>query len=388
MKNCLLKKFEVLLIMVATCLNSSMAYAQFGQPRAPQINSTEVTDTGNIIFRIYAPQAGEVLLTGPRDIEEIGDSVRMQRDEEGIWSVVLNPVKGSYRYSFNVDGVSVIDPENPVTSESNMNTWSMVHIPGKKFMDTLDIQHGAVAQVTYYSSSLGKFRRMHIYTPPGYGNSRRRYPVFYLLHGAMDSDASWSTVGRAGFIVDNLIAEKKIKPMVVVMPDGHTGSFTMGRDQLPDKEFVMDFNNDIMPYVEENYRVYRKRKYRAIAGLSMGGVHTLDIAIPNLEKFAYIGVFSSGVFGITAQGPERPADQDRPYEEHYQEFLSNDRLKRDLKLFWFSTGEDDFLIDTTRATVAMFRNYGFDPVYEETGGGHTWINWRNYLHEFVQLLYR
>jgi enterochelin esterase-like enzyme len=166
---------------------------------------------------------------------------------------------------------------------------------------------------------------MHVYTPPGYESGEGKYPVFYLLHGAMDCDDSWSSVGRAGFILDNLIAAKKAKPMVVVMPAGHTGPFTFGRGGLPMDEFVQDFNGDILPYVEKNYRVHTDRQNRAIAGLSMGGAHTLSIAIPQLEKFAYIGVFSSGVFGIAGGGRGGPAAPSGPSWEEQNKGSSTTR---------------------------------------------------------------
>ena len=379
-----------ILISVLTVSYSSVISAQAGPPTIPQFASPEVAGDGRVKFGIYAPKAEEVSLSSPGDIPDInpGSGVKMQKNSEGVWSITVDQVPaGTYRYNFNVDGVSVMDPRNPVTSESNMNSWSMVHVPGADFMDTRDVPHGAVSIVTYYSSSLNRFRRMHVYTPAGYENNSKRYPVFYLLHGAMDSDDSWSTVGRAGFILDNLIADEKAVPMIVVMPAGHTGPFQMGGPRLPIDEFVMDFNNDILPYVEQHYRVNRGRKYRAIAGLSMGGAHTLSIAIPNLDKFAYIGVYSSGVFGITGEGPGASAEG-QSYEEQNMNNLEDKRLKKGLKLFWFSTGKDDFLIDTTRATVAMFRKHGFEVNYEESEGGHTWINWRNYLNEFTRLLFK
>ena len=148
----------------------------------------------------------------------------MTKADNGVWEITIGPIDpGAYRYNFDVDGVSVMDPRNPSVSESNGNAWSMVYVPGADFMETKDVPHGAVASVTYYSKSLGKFRRMHVYTPPGYETGSQKYPVFYLLHGAGDSDDSWTSVGRAGFIMDNLIAAKKAKPMVIVMPAGHTG---------------------------------------------------------------------------------------------------------------------------------------------------------------------
>ena len=175
------------------------------------------------------------------DMPDIGQGKDMTKNDQGVWEVKVGPVAaGGYRYNFNVDGVTVIDPRNPATSESNANTWSLVVVPGSDIFDIREVTHGAVAEVAYYSQSLKRFRRMHIYTPPGYELGGDKYPVFYLLHGASDSDASWSTVGRAGFILDNLIAAGKAKPMMVVMPAGHTGPFNFGA-RLPVDEFTQDF---------------------------------------------------------------------------------------------------------------------------------------------------
>jgi enterochelin esterase-like enzyme len=212
------------------------------------------------------------------------------------------------------------------------------------------------------------------------------YPVFYLLHGAFDCDDSWTSVGRAGFILDNLIAAGKAKPMIVVMPAGHTGAFTFGGPRPTVDEFVQDFRNDIRPYVEKNYRVYKDRQHRAIAGLSMGGGQTLNIAIPDLQDYAYVGVFSSGIFSLN---PRNPQSQSGPtWEEQNKQKLDDPKLKKGLKLLWFATGREDFLIGTTKATIELFRKHGFDVVFKESDGAHTWINWRNYLNEFAPQLFR
>jgi len=379
----------VLAAMVPTSLAAERPAAETPRVRGqmgPRVVSPEVAADRKVTFRILAPKAEAVTLSGG-DIPDLGRGAQMAKNGEGVWEVTLGPIDaGAYRYNFNVDGVSVIDPRNPCTSESNANTWSLVYVPGSDFMDTMDVPHGAVAEVTYYSKSLQRFRRMHVYTPPGYERGEGKYPVFYLLHGAMDCDDSWSSVGRAGFILDNLIAAKKAKPMVVVMPAGHTGPFTMGASRLPIDEFTQDFNGDVLPYVEKNYRVYTDRKHRAIAGLSMGGMQTLNIAIPSLDKFAYFGVFSSGVFGMGGSGrggaPAGPS-----WEEQNKEKLDNADLKKGLKLVWFATGTEDFLIGTSRATVDMLKKHGFDVVFKETEGAHTWINWRNYLNEFTPQLF-
>ena len=358
--------------------------AQGRGPQGPQVVSPEVKD-GNITFRILAPKAQSVKLAGG-DMPGVGQGKELTKGTNGVWEVTMENVKpGFYRYNFNVDDVAVIDPRNPATSESNNNTWSLVSVPGSEFMDTQQVPHGAVSEVTYYSTVLKGFRRMHVYTPPGYESGGGKFPVFYLLHGASDSDNSWSTVGRAGFILDNLIAAKKAKPMVMVMPAGHTSAFRSGGPRPAVDEFSNDFLNDIVPHIEKNYRVHSDRPNRAMAGLSMGGGQTLNIGVPNLEKFGYLGVFSSGVFGIT--GNRGNQQQGPSFEERHKEILANEKLKKGLKLFWFATGKDDFLVETSRATVEMLKKHKFDVTYKETEGAHTWIVWREYLNEFAPQLF-
>ncbi|HEY0456635.1 MAG TPA: alpha/beta hydrolase-fold protein [Verrucomicrobiae bacterium] len=360
----------------------------------PQFISPEVSADRHITLRVLAPKAEKVTLNGG-DIPGAGGA-KMTHRTNGVWEVTVGPVEpGAYRYMFNLDDVSVIDPKNPLTSESNANTWSLVPVPGSELMDTRDVPHGAVASVYYYSKVLKKFRRMTIYTPPGYESGKGKYPVFYLLHGASDSDASWSTVGRAGFIFDNLIAAKKAKPMLVVMPNGHTGLFSMGaRDREPGKrpkdEFLDEFEKDILPYVESHYRIYTDRKNRAMAGLSMGGGQTLNLGLRNLDKFGYLGVFSSGIFGITGGNRNGvPIEPTGPaWEAERKAALDDAKLKKGLKLFWFGTGKDDFLVTTSRATVDLLKKHGFNVVYNETSGAHTWLVWRSYLQEFAPLLFQ
>jgi len=369
----------------ASLTGTAQAQNRGGRGQAPQVVSPEVLPDHSVVFRILAPQAQAVRINGS-DIPVLAGGGRggnaaspnpsvMTKAGNGVWEVTLKSVPpGSYRYNFNVDGVSVIDPRNPLTSESNDNTWSLVHIPGADFMDTQKVPHGAVSAVTYYSSALAKFRRMHVYTPPGYDGGRDRYPVFYLLHGAGDSDDSWTSVGRAGFILDNLIAEKKAKPMLIVMTAGHTAR---GGSQ---EKFADDFMNDVVPYIEKNYRALTGRSDRAIAGLSMGGAQTLDIGFSHLDKFAYIGVFSSAanLGGGNSEG----------WESSHKAGLTDTNLKKGLKLLWLSTGSDDFLIANTKSTVEMLKKNGLNPIFKESTGGHTWINWRNYLNEFAPQLFQ
>jgi len=366
-------------------------------PAQPAFASPEVTADHHITFRVFGPKAQAVRLAST-DLFGLTPAGEMTKAENGVWELTVGPIdSGAYRYNFNVDGVSVMDPRSDSVSESNGNAWSMVYVPGADFMDTKDVPHGAVASVTYYSKSLGKFRRMHVYTPPGYETSSQKYPIFYLLHGAGDCDDSWTSVGRAGFILDNLIAAKKAKPMVVVMPAGHTAPpdrspRAAGRAPDFNTDFVKDFDNDILPYAETHYRVLRDRQHRAIAGLSMGGAQTIEIAASHPDEFDYVGVFSSGVIGIVplrlGPGPSIDPPAGPTWEEQHAADLDKTAGKKDWKLFWFSTGKDDFLLSTTKATVDLFQKHGFHPVFQESAGAHTWTNWRDYLNEFAPQLFQ
>jgi enterochelin esterase family protein len=370
-------------MLVALAL-ADTALGQPGGPKGPVVVSPAVAADRKVTFRVHAPKAESVGVF-TTDIPGGFQPRPMKKGENGIWELTLGPIDaGTYRYLFNVDGVLTADLHNQAVSESNGNAWSVVHVPGSDFMDTTDVPHGAVARVYYRSSALGKDRRMHVYTPPGYEAGAEKYPVLYLLHGAGDCDDSWTSVGRANFILDNLMAAKKARPMIIVMPAGHTGPFSFIMPVERSKEagpigssrFEEEFVKDIMPYVETHYRVLTDRTNRAVAGLSMGGAQTLNIATLRPKDFGYAGVFSSGVvFGKAAD-----------WEKDHQEGLDN--AKEGLKLLWFATGKDDFLLGRTKETVELFKKHGYTPVFKETSGGHTWINWQKYLNEFAPQLFQ
>jgi len=388
-KNMRLNKPTTILVMTALILTTAAftpsTWAQAAAPRrpsAPPPAAPEITSDHHVTFRIHAPNAQSVRLSCG-DLLGYGQASNrdLTKDTDGTWELTIGPVDaGAYRYALNVDGVPVVDPGNPATAESFNNVWSLFYVPGSDFMDTQNVPHGSVATVTYYSTSLQQYRRMHVYTPPGYELGKGKFPIFYLLHGSGDCDDAWTSVGRAGFIFDNLIAANKAKPMVVIMPAGHTRSTNSDA-------FIQDFLSDIQPYAESHYRVYKDRAHRAIAGLSMGGGQSLNIGIPHLENFAYVGVFSAGIFGIVPDA-RNPVSTGPAWEAQHAAVLDNAKLKKGLKLFWFSTGRDDGLLATTTTTVEMFKHHGFTPVFEESSGGHTWINWRNYLNEFAPRLFQ
>jgi enterochelin esterase family protein len=371
---------------VAALVLAAVAAAQLGRPQTPVVVSPEVKADRTVVFRLYAPKAESVGVF-TTDLPGGFAPRAMKKGDKGVWELTLDAVEpGTYRYLFDVDAVRTVDPRNQAVSESNGNAWSVLHVPGSDFMDRADVPHGTVARVYYRSAALGKGRRMHVYTPPGYEATADKYPVLYLLHGAGDCDDSWTSVGRANFILDNLLAAKKARPMIVVMPAGHTGPFSFimptarSADAGPvgNAHFEDDFARDVRPYVEKHYRVQTGRNARAIAGLSMGGAQALNLAAAHPEDFGYVGVFSSGVvFGSASD-----------WEKQHAKGLDDADARNGLKLLWFATGKDDFLLGRTRETVALFGKHGFRPVFKETGGGHTWINWQKYLSAFAPQLFR
>ena len=392
----MLRKVVLITLVVLSAAITAVAQGR-GGPQAPAVVSPDVLADRRVTFRIAAPDAQKVELRSPGDIPgSIAarglSPFPLTKNATGVWEVTVGPVPaGAYRYVFAVDGVTAVDARNPTTSQTNTTVYSMVIVPGSETFDMRQVPHGAIASVLYPSATLGGIRRMHVYTPPGYGSGRDKYPVLYLLHGAGDVDESWSTVGRAGVILDNLIATHKARPMLIVMPAGHVNGAGAPVGAAPPSDarppslasvgpdpFVKDFVADLMPYVEKNFRVFTDRGNRAIAGLSMGGGQTLNIAIPHLDWFSSIGVFSSGI----------PANVSDAWEREHLPELDNAGAKRGLKLLWFGTGKDDFVMDTTRGSVALMKKHGFAPVFVESEGGHTWLNWRDYLSEFAPQLFR
>ncbi|GAB2535115.1 esterase [Spirosoma aerophilum] len=371
-------------ILLLSLLITGLAQAQNFPARTPTPNDTlvsaRVLPDNRIRFSIYAPKATEVTVGG--DFSTTPSPTKLTKQENGVWSALVGPLTPNlYTYDFSVDGIKTFDPKNPRFKESLNGLSNLVEMPGQSvdYLSLKNVPHGRVELVWYPSSSLGITRRMHVYTPPGYETSTAKLPVLYLLHGGGDNDASWMTVGRANFILDNLLAEGKIKPMLVVMPAGHTPVPGLHMGAGPEQDpFCQDFLGSVMPYIEKNFRVSTKRNDRAIAGLSMGGVQVLNIGLWNPEKFGYILPLSTGYF---------PPVIDE-LATKYQSVLKNPEINR-LKLFWLAMGGPaDIAYQNNKNMMALFDKYGIKYQYTEVPGGHTFLAWRDNLHAFAPLLFR
>jgi enterochelin esterase-like enzyme len=351
-------------------------------PRPALVVSPEMHPDGSMTFRFLAPNAKDVKL----DLEG-AESVAMQRDEQGLWSLTTSPLSADYYgYAFVVDGVRLIDPSNPLLKPNLLATENAVHVPGPASLpwELNDVPHGEIHHHFYKSTIAGDDRDYYVYTPAGYDPSAQRtYPVLYLLHGFSDDASGWTAVGRANVILDNLIAQGKAKPMIVVMPLGY-GTMEMirvGWDAWshPDlrkqnfDKFRESLLREVMPRAEGEYRITKDRNARAIAGLSMGGSESLLTGLNNLDKFAWIGAFSSG--GMP--------------EDFKAAFPSLDaRANQQLHLLWVACGTDDRLIDVNRSLREWLKAKGVQHTDIETPGGHTWMVWRRNLAEFAGLLFR
>ena len=384
----------ILAAALAAAAAGADARAQ-GQPAVPAHVSPEVTADSRVTFRIYAPKADAVTVSG--DWMTGPGGLALARNAEGIWEGTTGPLAADhYSYVFTVDGVRTVDPRNAAIKQGLRSLDSVVFVPGEAaaFQQTADVPHGDIRQVWYRSSTMGEQRRMHVYTPPGYDASSDRYPVLYLLHGGGDDDTGWSTIGRAGFIVDNLLAAGAAAPLLVVMPNGslpRPANFpapTPGAPPTPQAlaaagalqdRFVSELMTDIVPFVEKTYKVNATPARRAIAGLSMGGGQTLRVLALHPDAFAYVGIWSAGV-NPAATGS---------FEQRSAALLKDPaRVNAAVRLLSVSVGDSDFALPGTKNMVDIFTRHGITHRLHVSGGGHTWINWRQYLRDYVGTIFK
>ncbi|MBK9253595.1 MAG: esterase [Proteobacteria bacterium] len=389
-------------VVLGLCL-SLAASAQAPTPAAPAncatsrgaflgpapLRSVEPLADGRVTFRLCAPEATVVHLasTDLPGIVPFGANTPglvMTRDAMGIWSVTTaSPVApDNYRYNFLVNGAVVPDPLATTFSKERAGTRSTFEMPGAAgAFQSYDrnVPHGLVSVFEYWSATLGIKRSAYVYLPPGYARNSKRYPVLYLVHGAGDSQDEWTSTGHAHYILDNLIAAGKAKPMIIVMPAGHTPD-RPGANMLGNQDFGNDLHKDLIPAIDAAFRTEAKAPSRAMAGLSMGGAHTLQFGLPRPDVFRYVGVFSMGL------GLGGNQDDIKRYEQQNAAALA--RAAKEMKLVYYAMGKDDFLYATVAPTRAMLDRAGIGHLYNETGGGHTWINWRRYLDDLAPRLFR
>ncbi|MCM1318463.1 MAG: alpha/beta hydrolase-fold protein [Bacteroides sp.] len=398
-----MKKFVLFMAAAVMSLGAMAQQALWG---APQIVSPEVNPDKTVTFRLVAPNASEVKVTGdflptekiktPFGEFDGPGSATLTKNDKGVWeftSDVLAPEL--YSYSFIVDGFKTADPSNVFQIRDTASITNVFLIDGDPNYADLykinDVPHGTVAKVWYNSPGLGMDRRLTVYTPAGYETSGKDYPVFYLLHGMGGDENAWSELGRAAQILDNLIAQGKAEPMIVVMTNGNAalqaapGESSLGfkapTTQLPktmDGSFEAAFP-DVVKFVDSTYRTKKDKAHRAIAGLSMGGFHSMHISKQYPDMFDYVGLFSAAIM------PREDATAE-VYNDLEGKLAT--QFAKAPKLYWIAIGDKDFLYQANTDYRKLLDDKGYKYTYRESPDGHIWKNWRIYLSEFVPMLFK
>lgn len=347
--------------------------------KSPDYNENDST----VILRIEAPHAKNVMVDG--DFTK-GHPLPLHQHTNGIWSVNIGKIPSDlYTYHFIVDGVKVNDPSNAYVVRDNNILENIVIIPGEKGSryEVSDVPHGSVTTTWYESAKLGSPRRLVIYTPTGYEKDPdKRFPVLYLLHGLGGDETSWSGKGRISQILDNLIASGSVEPMIVVMPNGNSpqqaapgenreGMFVQPTSKLPFEGGAFESSfPEIVSFIDSNYRTLSDKAHRAIAGLSMGGMHSRAISMNNPGMFDYVALFSPAIDPMFGDVHSIYDHKQHKLQEQYRQSPT---------LYWIGIGKNDFLYDVNTANRALMDSLGLKYDYHESGGGHTWSNWRDYL---------
>ena len=397
----IMKKILLITIIIIATLGCKAQQALWG---FSQTISPEVHPDKTVTFRMYAPDAEKVQVTGdflpaeqidtPQGKADVPGIADLVKNADGVWEFTSDGLSPElYSYSFIVDGQKIPDPSN-VYQLRDISTITNVFLVDGDYADYFkvnDVPHGTVSKVWYDSPTLGMNRRMTIYTPPGYEKGDKRYPVFYLLHGMGGDENAWSELGRATQILDNMIARGEAEPMIVVMTNGNVdmegapGETSLGFIQpttrLPktmEGSFEQHFP-DVVKFVDTNYRTIADKQHRAIAGLSMGGFHSLHISKEYPDMFDYIGLFSAAI--LPREGSTSPI-----YDNLDQKLAT--QFANAPKLYWIAIGDKDFLYDANKEYRKMLDDKGYKYIYRESPDGHIWKNWRIYLTEFLPQLFK
>jgi len=354
-----------------------VAAPALAQSSTPAVRSPEVHGDGRVTFRLLAPKADEVAVT----CECLAERQAMRKDANGVWSVTVGPVSPDlYEYEFWLDGIQVIDPRN-ITVKANSRPSppsSVLNVPGSgpMFYDARPVPQGTVEIRRYPSKTVNGLRPAHIYTPPGYARGSTQLPVLYLLHGADGDEAAWTELGRVAQILDNLIADRKLSPLVVVMPFGYAHPPAGGTSSdVQRADFERDLVDDLIPFVQANYRVRTDRANRAIVGLSMGGGQALNIGLKRLDLFSRVGGFSAAVPRALENSPLANLAADAG------------KINESLALLWIGCGTADGLFEPNKGFSDYLTARGVKHSFRATDGAHTWIVWRKYLLEVAPQLF-
>jgi enterochelin esterase-like enzyme len=367
---------------IACCLWVLSAIFSFAQPpRTAQIESPVINADNTITFKFRAPKADSVLLSA----QFLKAPQHMTKDTSGNWGITVGPVKPDlYPYNFSVDGISMADPANAYVFPNERFKASLVDVRGDvaPVYNLENIPHGTVSYRYYYSKSLGLMRPLVVYTPPGYDEeSKKNYPVLYLIHGMTDTEETWFKVGKVNLILDNLIAQKKAEPMIIVMPYANPYPDLLKKDKttrvdlLGTDIFSNEIRKEIIPHIEKLYRVKKSADQRAIAGFSLGGRQTLAAGLGHPETFSYVFSYAPAIF-------------DRELNDNMKNiYAPADQLKK-LKILWISCGKDDGLYGASKAFDNLLTQNNVNHRTLFTDGGHTWMNCRLYITETAQLLFK
>lgn len=387
-KFCELSKSLCFLILFGTILSISCHQS------AGQVKSPEVLQDGSVIFRLYAPEVDSVTVRGTFGPSETTiASVDMIKNDTGLFEAKYGPLASDmYVYTYIVDGVPMLDPNNNIVVRDGSYIESRLVVPGETFdlYDVKDVPHGRLTTVWYPSPTIGMERRLIVYTPPGYEKSGESYPVLYLLHGGGGDEEAWVSRGRANYILDNLIASGKAEPMIIVMTNGIPSNAAAPGDRplasvmeqtgrsgisaMTTGTFEESLVKDVVPFIEKNFRAIPDPDHRAISGLSMGGYHTLRTTFKYPEKFKYIGVMSMGLF--RNMNKDELTGQIKALKES------------DPTLYYIACGKYDFLYPGLLELLALYDELEFTYMYHESDGGHSWNNWRLYLSEIATLFFK
>lgn len=385
------------LLIFVFLVQSATGFSQQALGGGGELISPEVHDDNRVTFRLNAPQAKEVKIMGDwMPIKEWTPvPVEMKKNDNGIWAYTTDNLPSDlYSYSFLVDSLPIKDPNNVYLIRDVASVTNVFIIGNGKAENYLvnDVPHGTVAKRWYESPENEKNRRLTVYTPPGYESNDQEYPVLYLLHGMGGDEEAWIALGRTAQIMDNLIAQGKAKPMIVVMPNGNVAQeaapgesskgFYKPTMQLPntmDGKMEETFP-EVIDFVEKNYRVQTNQSARAIAGLSMGGFHSLHISRYYPNTFDYVGLFSAAIL------PSNEQENSKVYQNLNETLIT--QKNNDPKLYWIAIGKKDFLYKQVQDYKKRLDKLGMPYEYLETEGGHTWTNWRDYLVEFSPKLFK